>query len=337
MLDKLPYMFKSWHLKRRYLHITIKMLQVKYGSEASSMLRYHKHARVETSTTRRGFSCSLSKKFINLLLNNRMMSCCHLDIKVPEITEQGRMGPKLKMVTPNHIKHKPVGCNASPSIKKFEMHTNLNSCRCRWWGGRRSWGLWHIRNANPMPPFSSRLSRTGGDTATSRLLATWTSLIPTLQVRLLSKDAPLVPGTDPDIGLFCTVNWNPVHGLALPPLLGGKDWDKPTEWTCTRDQLIWPYRQVSLGGITSLRLWRKGICEAQTSWHCLETELDRYAKIWADFPTHLETVLSKMSWILKSNSCTSDTGITPPQPWAVRKEYQQEQPGGKRRVALCQE
>ena len=103
----------------------IKMLQIEYGMKAPSTLRYHKHARIETSTTRGGFYCSLSKKLINLLLNNRMMSCSCLDIKVPEVTEQGRMGSKLKMVAPNHIKHKPVGCNASPLIKKFEKHTNL--------------------------------------------------------------------------------------------------------------------------------------------------------------------------------------------------------------------
>ena len=127
MLDKLLYMFESWHLKRRYMHIMIKMLQVTYGSEAPSMLRHHKHARIETSTTRRGFSPSCSKKLINLPLNNRMMRCCHPDIKSPEVTEQGRMGPKLKMVTPSHIKHKPVGCNASSFIKRFEKHTNMKA------------------------------------------------------------------------------------------------------------------------------------------------------------------------------------------------------------------
>ena len=31
------------------------------------------------------------------------------------------------MVTLNHIKHKPVRCNASPLIKKFEKHTNLQT------------------------------------------------------------------------------------------------------------------------------------------------------------------------------------------------------------------
>ena len=102
MLDKLSYMFKSWHLKRRYVHITIKMLQVEYGTKAPSMLRYHKHTRIETSATGGGFYCSLSKKLINFLLNNRMMSCSHLDIKVPKVMEQGRTGSKLKMVTPNH-------------------------------------------------------------------------------------------------------------------------------------------------------------------------------------------------------------------------------------------
>ena len=187
------------------------------GWSPPSMLRNYKHTRIETSTTQRGFYCSLSKKLINLLLNNSMMSCCHLDIKVPEVMEQGRTGPKLKMVTPNHIKHKTVGCNASPLIKKFEKHTNLKSFRCRWWGGWRSWGLWHMRSADPHAPLSSILSRTSGDTATSRLLATEMSLIPTLQVRPFRQRCPLVSGTDLDIGLFCTVNWNPVHGLAFPP------------------------------------------------------------------------------------------------------------------------
>ena len=76
--------------------------------------------------------------------------------------------------------------------------------------------------------------------------------------------------------------------------------------------LVWPYSRAFLGGITSLRLWRKGNCEAQTSWHCLETELNTCAKIQAEFSTHLETALSKMSLTLRSKSHTSDTGITPP-------------------------
>ena len=131
MLDKLPYMSKSRQLKRRYMHIAIKMLQDKYGSEVPSMLRNHKHARIETSTTRRWFNHSLSKKLINLLLNNGRMSCSQLDIKLLEVMEHGRIRPQLNKVTSNHIKHKRVGCNASPMTTKSEKHTNLKRCRCR--------------------------------------------------------------------------------------------------------------------------------------------------------------------------------------------------------------
>ena len=120
MLNKLPDMSDSWHLKRRYMHIMIIMLQVKYGQEATSTLRYHKYARIETSTTRRWFNCSLSKQLIHLLLNNRVMSGSCLDIKLSEVVEQGRMGSKVKMVTLIHIKHKPVKCNASPLIKNMK-------------------------------------------------------------------------------------------------------------------------------------------------------------------------------------------------------------------------
>ena len=147
----------------------------------------------------------------------------------------------------------------------------------------------------PLAPLPPSISRTSRNTATSRLLATWMGLIPTLHVRPLSQSTPLDPAT----GLFCTVKWNPGCSLALPSLLDGKDWDKPVEdccWACTRDQLIWPFRQVSLGGMTSLRLWGKENCEVKTSWHCLETELSTCAKIWAEFPTCLDTALSRMSW-----------------------------------------
>ena len=194
------------------------MLQIEYGSKAPSMLRYHKHARIETSTTWGGFYWSLRKKLINLLLNNGMMSCSCLDIKVQKVMEQWRMGSKLKMVTPNHIQHKPVGCNASPLIKKFEQHTNLKSCRCRWWGGWRGWGLWHIRSADPHAPFSSWLGRTGGNSATSRLCATQTSLIPTLQVRLFWQRCPTSPWHRPWLRslVHCEVESCPWSGLASP-------------------------------------------------------------------------------------------------------------------------
>ena len=37
----------------------------------------------------------------------------------------------------------------------------------------------------------------------------------------------------------------------------------------------------------------------------------RYAKVWAVLPSHLDTALSNMSWILVSNSWTSEAEITP--------------------------
>ena len=104
MLNKLQDVSFSWHLKRRYMHITIKMFQVKYMLEATSIPKNHKYTRIETSTTRRCFNCSLSKQLI--LLNNGMMSGSCLNIKLLEVMQQGRTGLKLKMVTLNHIKHK---------------------------------------------------------------------------------------------------------------------------------------------------------------------------------------------------------------------------------------
>ena len=196
----------------------IKMLQVEYVSKAPSKLSYQKHARIETSTTWGGFYCSINKKLINLPLNNRVMSCSHLDTKVLEVMEQGRMGSKLKMVTPNHIKHKPIGCNASPLIKKFEKHTNLKVADVDDDEEEEVKGSGTSGMPTPMPPFSSQFRRSGGDTATSRLVVTWMSLSPLSKWGLLGKNAPLVPGTDPDKGLFCTVNWNPVPGPALLPL-----------------------------------------------------------------------------------------------------------------------
>ena len=140
------------------------------------------------------------------------------------------------------------------------------------------------------------------------------SLIPTLQVRPLSQRCPIRPWHRPQHRCLLYCEMETSLGLVLPPLLEGKDWGKPMEdccSACTREQLIQPYRQASLGGNTSLRLWRKGNCDAQTSQFCLETVLNTCAKIWAEFKTHLETALSRMSWTLRSNSRTSDTGIIP--------------------------
>ena len=198
------------------------------------------------------------------------------------------MTPKLKMVAPNHNKHKLVRHDASSLIKILKSIPTWKTADEDDEGAKDCDTSGALTLMAPFPP---SISRTGGDIATSRLLTTWMSLIPLSKWGLSAKDASLDLGT----GLFCTVKWNSVHGLALPPLLEGKNWDHSIDcyWACTRDQLIWPFRQVSLGGITSLKLWRKGNCEAQTSWCCLETELNTCAKIQAEFPTHLETALSQ--------------------------------------------
>ena len=145
MLNKLPYISDSMHHKRRHVQIAIKLLKVKYGLETTIMLRYNKHAGKETNTTRRWFCGSLSKQLIHFLLDNQTMNCSCLNIKLLEITEQRRMRPKLNMVTLNYIKHKPVGSNDPPLIKKMGKCTNLHNRRRWWWGC----GLQHIRNAEP--------------------------------------------------------------------------------------------------------------------------------------------------------------------------------------------
>ena len=208
----------------------IKILQVKYGPEPTSTLRNHKNARIETSTTRRQFNCSLSKQLIHLLLNSGMMSYSCLDIELSEVKEQGRMGPKLKMVTPNHIKHKPVRCNASPLIKIFEKYINQKTADedngevqdCDTSGV--------LTSTDPFPP---SISRTGGDTANSRLLSTWTSLIPCLWMRPLNQMWTTRPWHRPlhRSLLHCTMEPSLWPGLATPSL-EGKVWNKPMEDCC---------------------------------------------------------------------------------------------------------
>ena len=91
ILKKLLDMSDSRHLKRRYMQITITPLKVKYGPEATSMLRNNKHTGIETSTTRRWFNYSFRKLLIYFLLNNGKMSCIHFHIELPEVMEQGRV------------------------------------------------------------------------------------------------------------------------------------------------------------------------------------------------------------------------------------------------------
>ena len=151
MLSKLLDMSNSRHLKRWYMQIMIKILKVKYGLEAASALRNNKHTGIKTNTTRRWINCSLRKQLIHLLLNNGMMSCSHLYIELPEVTEQGRAWPKLKMVTLNHIKDKPVRSNALPLIQKWEVYQPGNT-KMRMM--KRLWSVTHQECQLPWLPSS---------------------------------------------------------------------------------------------------------------------------------------------------------------------------------------
>ena len=68
----------------------IKLPKVKYGPEATSILRKNKHIGIETSTTRRSLYSSLSKQLIYFLLDKGMMSYNCLNIELLEIMEQGK-------------------------------------------------------------------------------------------------------------------------------------------------------------------------------------------------------------------------------------------------------
>ena len=161
----------------------------------------------------------------------------------------------------------------------------------------------------PMAPFLPSIRRTGRDTTSSRLLATWTSLNPTLQVRPLRKRGTITlaqasyslwNGTQ-SMAWFCHLPW----GKRLRQTNGG------LLLSLCSDHFIQPYRQAPLRGTTSFRQWRKGNCEAQTSQCCLEADLKIYAKSQAEFSTHFDTALSRMSSTLMSNSHTFDIGINP--------------------------
>ena len=80
----------------------------------------YKHAPPED-----GSNTPLASSSPHFLLYNGMMLCSCLNIKPLEITQQGRMRPKLNMVTLNHIKHKPVGSKAPPLIQKVG---NIPTC-----------------------------------------------------------------------------------------------------------------------------------------------------------------------------------------------------------------
>ena len=91
---------------------------------------------------------------------------------------QGRMGPKLKMVTnllDVMLLHWLQYLKSIPTLKTADEDDEEDE-DCNTSGV-----------LTPMGSFPPSISRTGVDTATTRLLATWMSLIPCLQVRPLRQ------------------------------------------------------------------------------------------------------------------------------------------------------
>ena len=141
------------------------------------------YTRIEISTTRRWFNCSLSKQFIHLLLNNGIMSSSHLDIKLAKLQNKEDR-TKAEDGDPNNIKHKSVRCNASSLIKNLKIIPTWKTADEDVEEAEEHDTSGVLTPTDPFPP---SISRTGGDTATSRLLATWMRFIPTHQVRPLSQ------------------------------------------------------------------------------------------------------------------------------------------------------
>ena len=144
----------------------IKLLKVKDRPETTSMLGNSKHTGIKTSTTRRWFYHSLSKQLIHFLLDNGMMSCSCLKFEALEIMDQGSMGTKLKMVTPNHIKHKHVGSNGPSLIQKMGKHTH---CLLEEKEVDEAVDCNASRMLTPTAPLLPIISRIGIGTTTSRL------------------------------------------------------------------------------------------------------------------------------------------------------------------------
>ena len=153
--------------------------------------------------------------------------------------------------------------------------------------------------------------RAGGDAATSRLLATWMNLIPSLQVRPPRQRCPTSPWHRPwhRSLLYYELEPSPWSALATP--LRKKRLRQTHRMSlCQRPintaiQASLTRRNHLLKTVNKRELWSPNLTMLPGN------RLNRYAKLQAEFPTRMETALSKMSWIWRSNSHTSDTGITP--------------------------
>ena len=201
---------KSWHLKRRYVHITNKMLQVEYGLKAPSMLRYQKHARIETAAPEEGSIAPLARSSSTSFWITGWWAAAALTLKCQKSWNKGgrdlswRWWPQIIFST--NLLHvmllhwSKIWTAYQPEM--LQMMRRMKRLRAL---AHQDTPLFFltVKLVETLPPVDF-------------LLLGWTSL-PLSKWGLLGKDARLVPSTDPERGLFCTVKWNPVcAGLASP-------------------------------------------------------------------------------------------------------------------------
>ena len=206
------------------------------------------------------------------------------------------------------------------------LHSSMNlgrvlTCTNRWWWWW-SWRLWHTRNDVPKGSLSS-YSQWYWSPPTDFLPPWWPSGLG-LRWGFLGKEAPPEPGTGP----FWTLQQNTAFSLALAPH-GGWGLGQSKEGlvcACARDQLMCPQTQASLERMEPLIL--------QTI--MLPGSRIKEAKIWAILTAHLETAMSRMSWILESSSCHSKAVITAPsEPCKQGSSTNQSSPGKRNMLLGC--
>ena len=171
----------------------------------------------------------------------------------------------------------------------------------RWHGG--SCRLYPIKNAILLgSPSSWGVRETGRSITIRRLPTTYMTVCPSVWVRLLCQSTPTWLHQRASLH----IKQKPALGLVLSPLTEVKRLRQARG----RMVLSLHQRPVNVAIKMSFTRWNrvlkmaKGYCKGLTSWHCLEAELKRNAKISALLPTNLATALSRISWILMSNSCT---------------------------------
>ena len=152
------------------------------------------------------------------------------------------------------------------------------------------------RVPTPTDPFPHSIGRTGGDTTTNRLLATWMSLIPSLQVRSLSQRWT----TRPWYRSLLHHKIEPSSWTGLANTLRGKRW-KQTHGRLLQSLCQRPVNMAIQTGlarrihlpetIKKMELWSPDITMLPGN------RIKEHAKIWAEYPapfgnSHVQKVMN---------------------------------------------